>query len=152
MLIHFSSSQIRVACAGLVCLELYKVIQGKPIEAYRNTFANLALPLFSMAEPIPPKVQLRSCVFSVRLLSLVSLSVGSVTAPLAARWQPCSYVKDVGALCVNVLQSVQYEGMKWTLWDRWILEGDLTVQQVLDWFAVRAECHAELMAPSLHGL
>ncbi|XP_015695174.1 ubiquitin-activating enzyme E1 3-like isoform X2 [Oryza brachyantha] len=42
---------------GLVCLELYKVIAGgHPIEDYRNTFANLALPLFSMAEPIAPKV------------------------------------------------------------------------------------------------
>merc|ERR1712216_1122819 len=33
---------------GLVCLELYKVFNGAPIEAYRNTFANLALPLFAM--------------------------------------------------------------------------------------------------------
>ncbi|XP_062189281.1 ubiquitin-activating enzyme E1 3 isoform X2 [Phragmites australis] len=42
---------------GLVCLELYKVIAGQhPIEDYRNTFANLALPLFSMAEPVPAKV------------------------------------------------------------------------------------------------
>ena len=40
---------------GLVCLELYKVVQDKAVEAYRNTFANLALPLFAMAEPIPPK-------------------------------------------------------------------------------------------------
>ncbi|CAI9778637.1 unnamed protein product [Fraxinus pennsylvanica] len=42
---------------GLVCLELYKVINGgHKLEDYRNTFANLALPLFSMAEPVPPKV------------------------------------------------------------------------------------------------
>ncbi|KAL2508092.1 Ubiquitin-activating enzyme E1 1 [Forsythia ovata] len=42
---------------GFVCLELYKVINGgHKLEDYRNTFANLALPLFSMAEPVPPKV------------------------------------------------------------------------------------------------
>lgn len=42
---------------GLVCLELYKVIDGgHKVEDYRNTFANLALPLFSMAEPVPPKL------------------------------------------------------------------------------------------------
>jgi ubiquitin-activating enzyme E1 len=36
---------------GLVCLELYKVLQNKKLEAYRNTFANLAVPLFAMSEP-----------------------------------------------------------------------------------------------------
>ncbi|XP_039017264.1 ubiquitin-activating enzyme E1 2-like [Hibiscus syriacus] len=42
---------------GLVCLELYKALDGgRKLEDYRNTFANLALPLFSMAEPVPPKV------------------------------------------------------------------------------------------------
>ncbi len=42
---------------GLVCLELYKVMDGgHKLEDYRNTFANLALPLFSIAEPVPPKV------------------------------------------------------------------------------------------------
>ncbi|CAN0879670.1 Ubiquitin-activating enzyme E1 1 [Linum grandiflorum] len=42
---------------GLVCLELYKVLDGgHKLEDYRNSFANLALPLFSIAEPVPPKV------------------------------------------------------------------------------------------------
>ncbi|KAG4994850.1 hypothetical protein JHK84_031817 [Glycine max] len=42
---------------GLVCLELYKALDGgHKVEDYRNTFANLALPLFSMAEPVPPKI------------------------------------------------------------------------------------------------
>ncbi|XP_047182083.1 ubiquitin-activating enzyme E1 1-like [Vigna umbellata] len=42
---------------GLVCLELFKALDGgHKVEDYRNTFANLALPLFSIAEPVPPKV------------------------------------------------------------------------------------------------
>lgn len=76
-----------LAFAGLVCLELYKVIQGKPLQAYRNTFANLALPLFAMAEPVAPKV-------------------------------------------------LKFNNQEWSLWDRWVLVGDFTVQEVLDWFKV----------------
>lgn len=64
-----------LAHVGLIA----QVVQQKPIEAYRNTFANLALPLFAMAEPIPSK-------------------------------------------------SFEYKELKWSIWDRWILEGDLTVQ------------------------
>lgn len=41
---------------GLVCLEVYKVILGHKVEKYCNTFANLTLPLFSMAEPVPSKL------------------------------------------------------------------------------------------------
>ncbi|WVZ56606.1 hypothetical protein U9M48_007104 [Paspalum notatum var. saurae] len=42
---------------GLVCLELYKVVaSGHPIEDYHNTFANLALPMLTISEPLPPTV------------------------------------------------------------------------------------------------
>ena len=34
------------------------------------------------------------------------------------------------------MQAFQFRDMKWSLWDRWVLQGDLTVQQVLDWFKV----------------
>ena len=40
--------------AGLACLELVKVLQGKPLEAYKCAFANLALPLFAISEPNAP--------------------------------------------------------------------------------------------------
>uniref|UniRef100_A0A7R9V7B7 E1 ubiquitin-activating enzyme n=1 Tax=Chlamydomonas euryale TaxID=1486919 RepID=A0A7R9V7B7_9CHLO len=74
---------------GLVCLELYKIVAGgKKIEDFRNTFANMALPMFAMCEPIAPK-------------------------------------------------TFKHESLEWSLWDRWTLEGDLTCQQVLDWFEER---------------
>ncbi|GAB2290588.1 E1 ubiquitin-activating protein [Dionaea muscipula] len=70
---------------GLVCLELYKVLDGAhKVEDYRNTFANLALPLFSIAEPVPPKV-------------------------------------------------IKHRDMSWTVWDRWIVKGNPTLRELLQW-------------------
>ena len=41
--------------AGTICLELYKILQNKPIGSHMNVFANLALPLFTSMEPEPAK-------------------------------------------------------------------------------------------------
>ncbi|WOK96679.1 hypothetical protein Cni_G05386 [Canna indica] len=77
---------------GLVCLELYKVLAGgHKLEDYRNTFANLALPLFSMAEPVPPK-------------------------------------------------TIKHRDMSWTVWDRWIVKGDFTLRELLQWIKEKGLC------------
>jgi len=73
---------------GLICLELYKVLLGHSVEQYRNTFVNLALPLFSMAEPVPPKL-------------------------------------------------LQHLNLKWSIWDRWVIPGDLTLRELIAWFDER---------------
>ena len=92
------------AATGLVALELYKVVAGdKPVEAYRNTFANLALPLFAMAEPVPPK----------------------------------TFRHGGGKGGEGKGEEGEGGEISWTLWDRWTLEGDLTLQEVLDWFSAK---------------
>ena len=70
---------------GLVCLDLYKVLLGHKVDKFRNTFANLALPLFSMAEPVPPKIS-------------------------------------------------KHEERTWSIWDRWVISENLTLNELLSWF------------------
>lgn len=39
---------------GLVCLEMYKQQQNKPVESFRNTYLNIAINLLTSSEPTPP--------------------------------------------------------------------------------------------------
>ena len=39
---------------GLITLELYKVLEKKPIESFRNAYVNLAIPIFAFSEPVAP--------------------------------------------------------------------------------------------------
>uniref|UniRef100_A0ACD5XJJ0 Uncharacterized protein n=1 Tax=Avena sativa TaxID=4498 RepID=A0ACD5XJJ0_AVESA len=72
---------------GVVCLELYKVLAGgHPPEDYRNTYFNLAIPLFLTSDPAKPKV-------------------------------------------------MKHRDMRWTVWDRWSIKGNITVAELLKWLS-----------------
>ncbi len=72
--------------AGLICIEMTKVVEkNRKIEEFKNSFANLALPLFAFSEPL--------------------------AAP-----------------------KNKYNGIDWTLWDRFDISGDLTLREMIEYF------------------
>ncbi|ORX36807.1 putative ubiquitin activating enzyme [Kockovaella imperatae] len=89
---------------GLVCLELYKIIDRKnKVEDYKNGFVNLALPFFGFSEPIEAAKQ-------------------------------------------------KYGETEWTLWDRFELEGNPTLQEFINWFKEKHNLEIQMVSQGVSML
>jgi len=88
------------AVTGLVCLELYKLLQQKKLEAYRNTFVNLALPVFQQGEPVPPKKQ-KFAGTEVTVWDRIDVREGDITLQQCMDWLKKKHNIDVDILGVG---------------------------------------------------
>ncbi len=93
--------------SGLVCLELYKILdrENKKLEDYKNSFVNLALPFVSSAEPIAP-----------------------------------------------VKQKYGNPPKEWTLWDRFTIPGNPTLQQLIDDFKAKEKLEISMVSSGVSML
>merc|ERR1711998_505553 len=91
------------------CLELYKVILGRDMAAFRNTFANLALPLFTLSEPFE----------AAKAKSRTEMRRPYPDHP--------EHEEEMTVVCVP-------EGF--TVWDKMVVKGAgaMTVQDLIDYF------------------
>ncbi|GAA6062612.1 hypothetical protein JCM10212_002206 [Sporobolomyces blumeae] len=89
---------------GLVCLELYKIIDGKTdIEQFKNGFVNLALPFFGFSEPI-------------------------------------------------AVPKNKYYDTEWTIWDRFFIEGDLTLEELIAKFKTEHKLEITMLSSGVSML
>jgi len=67
------------AVSGLVSLELMKIASGKQLPDYKNTFLNLGVPVFQLAEPFPAeKTQITPSV-SITIWDQWDIKLGDIT-------------------------------------------------------------------------
>jgi ubiquitin-activating enzyme E1 len=97
---------------GLICLELYKLLGDKPIEAFRNCYANLAVPH-------------DACAFS----EPVAVKTNRLLLPPEAKWSPPPLP---GARAGPAPAGAPRE-WRWSVWDRIDVRGPLTMRQLREW-------------------
>lgn len=110
-----------------MCLELYKVVADKPLEALRDGFVNLAINMVSVVEPKPPKKTV-SVVRALSSLVVVFAGLQCLMPRLCLRWLP--YLQKFDPTFRGPLRAIP-EGF--TSWDKIVIQcADKTVQEVID--------------------
>ena len=111
--------------SGLVCLELYKLAIGKPLSAFKNVFANLALPLLAMSEPV------RVAKRTLRLRP----DAAFVPPPVPAGDEVVVEAAAAAGAAAGAAAAAP-RTWTWSVWDRLDVEGPLTLRELIEWFRV----------------
>ena len=109
------------AVTGLVLFELFKMVMGKDIAAFRNRVINLAVNAFQSFEPDPPATKTSGS----RLTEPEAASLGPDDFDESGKVKKSSYVEEKFAAYPD----------KHSCWDKLVVPRDMALGELVAWFA-----------------
>jgi ubiquitin-activating enzyme E1 len=88
---------------GIICLEIFKILQKKPIDKLLNTTCNLALPCFLCNEPQPP--EMRKTIISGKELRWSQWDRVDIRNPTMTLGELISFLKSEYGVSLSMLSS-----------------------------------------------
>jgi len=108
------------AVTGLVILELFKMVQGKGLEAFRTRGINLAVNVFSSFEADPPRTKTSG----VKLVEPDATSLGPDDFDESGKVKKSSYTEERYAAYPD----------KHSCWDKLVVPRDMLLSELASWF------------------